>query len=255
MDRSWSIGQEDISAVQTLLEATKNNLFVANRIRRNVTGPAPGFSRDEFWRVLMGCLLTTQQKAGPKSVVGRFMLVRPFPLNLVSLRNGRVSGTVFRALTSNGGIRRTKTIAKQAEADLEWLESGGWRLAESVFRDLAVQRTRAPEEDDARIERYAANFAADSIDGLGPKQSRNLWQWLGLTRYEIPIDSRVTDWMNANTTRSRIDSTLLSNRKYYVKALDDIQELCRRSGVLPCIFDAAAFAVSDEDWKEEELDN
>lgn len=61
--------------------------------------------------------------------------------------------------------------------------------------------------------------------------------------------------MNANTTRPRIDSTLLSNQKYYVQALDDVQELCRCCGVLPCVFDAAAFAVSDEDWEERELDN
>lgn len=124
MDRSWSIGQEDISAVRRLLETTKNNLFVANRIRRNVTGPVPEFSKDEFWRVLMGCLLTTQQRAGPKSVVGRFMLLKPFPLTLAALRNGRVSGAVFRALTSNGGIRRTKTIANRLKPTLNGSSPG-----------------------------------------------------------------------------------------------------------------------------------
>ena len=32
---------------------------------------------------------------------------------------------------------------------------------------------------------------SERLAGFGPKQARNLLQGLGLTRYEIPIDSRI----------------------------------------------------------------
>jgi hypothetical protein len=38
-------------------------------------------------------------------------------------------------------------------------------------------------------ERKCAEMINDTLLGFGPKQSRNLLQRLGLTKYEIPIDS------------------------------------------------------------------
>lgn len=251
----WPIAEGDISAVQKVLRVTKNSRFVANRIQRNVSGCAPEFSGDEFWRVLLGCLLTTQQKSGPGSAVARFLMLKPFPLSLSCFRNGSVSGKVLRTLTDFGGIRRTKTIGLQAQINLEWLESGGWRLVESVFSDLNGQRQRTARQGDTSLERYAANFADDNLRGIGPKQSRNLWQWLGLTRYEIPVDSRVTSWLNRQTSHPEVRAVGLANRKYYEAVMDDIQALCQACGVLPCVFDGAVFAFYDREWNVEELDN
>jgi hypothetical protein len=78
------------------------------------------------------------------------------------------------------------------------------------------------------------------FEGIGPKQSRNLWQWLGLTRYEIPLDSRVTRWINKHLS-FRVETAALADPAYYEMMLDHIQTLCKRAGVLPCVFDAAAF--------------
>jgi hypothetical protein len=43
-----------------------------------------------------------------------------------------------------------------------------------------------------RTSRYpgVAGYIQETFEGFGPKQSRNLLQALGLTRYEIPIDIR-----------------------------------------------------------------
>lgn len=43
----------------------------------------------------------------------------------------------------------------------------------------------------------AANFIQDRFKGFVPKQSRNLFQTTGLSRYETPIDSRITKWLNS----------------------------------------------------------
>src|SRR3712207_8726784 len=53
----------------------------------------------------------------------------------------------------------------------------------------------------------------DSLKGFGPKQSRNLLQGLGLTRYEIPIDIRITRWFN---DRSEEHTSELQSRQYLV---------------------------------------
>ncbi|MGH9436026.1 MAG: hypothetical protein ACRD06_08515, partial [Terriglobia bacterium] len=81
-----------------------------------------------------------------------------------------------------------------------------------------------------------------TLEGLGPKQSRNLWQWLGLTRYEIPLDSRVAAWINKNLDPPvKIDPKELSVPARYESVLDHVQALCDAAGVLPCLLDAAAF--------------
>ena len=86
----------------------------------------------------------------------------------------------------------------------------------------------------------------ENLKGFGPKQSRNLWQDLGLTRYEIPLDSRVTDWVNVNEILPfKLTAGALADRAYYEFVMDAFQTLCRAAGVLPCVLDAAVFSVKD----------
>ena len=35
------------------------------------------------------------------------------------------------------------------------------------------------------------------LAGFGPKQARSLWQCMGVTQYEIPLDSRIADWVRS----------------------------------------------------------
>ena len=104
-------------------------------------------------------------------------------------------------------------------------------------------------------EREVANFIDDTFWGFGPKQSRNLLQMLGLTRYVIPIDSRVLKWMNDIGFPIPSSSGLLAYRDYFEFIEDGLNELCSRAGIHPCILDAAVFGSFDgdngADWTEE----
>ena len=95
------------------------------------------------------------------------------------------------------------------------------------------------------LESEVADHVQKHFLGFAPKQSRNLLQSLGLTRYEIPIDSRLTDWLNDVGFPVRLTATALVDDNYYRFISNGIQTLCERSGVLPCIFDAAVFALRD----------
>jgi N-glycosylase/DNA lyase len=232
--------RKDAAAIHNLVDAFAADAFVLERTRDNVDGSAPIFLREGFWYVVMGCLLTTQQRSTQGSAVSRFLGVDPFPLSLSVCHADTVEQSVLRTLTDFGGIRRTLTIAKQGKQNLEWLLGGGWSEVEQLFNRLKMQGERRPQVSDRAAEREAARYIDDHLAGFGPKQSRNLWQWLGLTRYEIPLDSRIAQWVNENVS-FEIEVKKLGDSAYYESCLDRLQAACAEAGVLPCIFDAAAF--------------
>ena len=72
-------------------------------------------------------------------------------------------------------------------------------------------------------------------------------QALNLTRHEIPIDSRVTSWLNDFGFPLHLNAAALADPNYYSFVSDGIRHLCERSGVLPCVLDAAVFSLRDGD--------
>ena len=214
--------------------------FVIGRERRNVIGRPPKFSKERFWYALMVCLLTTQQRSTKGTPVNLLVERKPFPLSLGRcVISGSVARHVRTCIRSARGVRRGASIAKECTTNLRKLQGGLWSDAKGWYETLRAQRVRRPNFDDRHREREAAAWATQ-FTGIGPKQSRNLWQLLGLTRYEIPIDSRMAKWINGNLAQ-KIDVKRLGNAIYYESVLNFVQAACKMSGVLPCLFDAAVF--------------
>jgi hypothetical protein len=250
------ISKSDVRIVKDFVRSSQTASFVKNRMLRNVTGPAPAFSAEHIWKNVVTCLLTTQQPSGPGKAVNRFINSTPFPLKLSSIGEGSVEHVVSRILSDFGGIRRYKLIGKSVQENLKWLGADGWRLIEHTFVSLSEIRALKPHEDHIRVERNAARIIQTAMLGFGPKQSRNLWQMTGLTRFEIPLDSRITKWIQANLEVAKTipcDPRQLVYRKEYERSLDAIQEICSGAQVLPCILDAAVFSSYDREWGAAEL--
>jgi len=74
------------SRVRQLLIDRKDDLFVIERIKENVSGPAPSFDREQFWLVHLGCLLTSQQRSTSGSPVDLLLGKKPFSLTLATCR-------------------------------------------------------------------------------------------------------------------------------------------------------------------------
>ena len=141
----WTIEQRDTDRVRELLGSATESRFVLSRIKDNVAPECPpAFGRDEFWRVMLGCLLTTQQRSGPDGSVARFLGRKPFCPALDKCIVETVEAEVVNELTNFGGIRRGKTIAAQVKANLVWLQAGGWVEMENQFARLLTQRSRPP---------------------------------------------------------------------------------------------------------------
>ncbi len=130
--------------------------------------------------------------------------------------------------------------------DLLRMEDGGY-IAGDIKSGAGEE---GPEDLSTPKTHYAVQLALytdidDKFSGFGPKQSRNFLQWLGLTRYEIPIGSRVVKWLKDFGFPGALSADALSDKDYYHFVSDGIQELCRASDIYPCLLDAAIFIRLD----------
>ena len=240
MDLIWKIDPDDAERIRQFVRSYRSTEFVINRHDRCIRGNRRNPTLSRFWKGLVLALLTTQQRSGPGSPVHRFLKLRPFPLAYARCRDqGRLSTTVERVLRSHGGIRRVDTIAAQLTEGMAILQSTEGSQVKAILKGLESHRGIGPERESAR-------YLADTFTGLGPKQSRNLLQYLGLTRHEIPLDSRLIKWLNSNGFPLQLTAAGLSDPAYYEFVLDGVQALCKAAKVYPCIFDAAVFSSFDD---------
>jgi hypothetical protein len=241
-----SIRDEALSVYETW----KDDAFVRSRQRRNVDGDRSEVTRDEFWLKLVAALLTTQQRSGPGAPINLLLGRNPFPLRLSRCQaEDDVEAYVRCVLLKSSGIRRWKIIAEDLAANLAWLgRDGNWSRLMGWLQELEGEHTAGSERRVAR--RLAANFW-----GLGPKQSRNVLQMLGLSKYEMPLDSRVASWLNAVNFPVVVTPKLLARESSYCDVLDEVQVLCEEIGVYPALFDSAVFASFDGGaWTDDNVD-
>src|SRR3954454_1695808 len=78
----WEFDPEDIARVKAFVAEWTDDAFVRDRMAVNLAERKPKVTREKFWKLLVACLLTTQQKSGPASSVMRFIRLNPFPLGL-----------------------------------------------------------------------------------------------------------------------------------------------------------------------------
>jgi len=251
--RSVLITQKNIDAVIRVLEQQKAHKIVAERREKNVNVPGspPNVSREILWHAHMLCLLTSQQPSSEGDPVSILLNEDPFPLSYRKCAEVKsVRAFVRQTLYAREGIRfREERIPGMAEQNFKRLEAGGWDEVKQFANGLRKRRARPHNWSNYELDHPYEEKAADYMDdyqGFGPKQSRNFWQALGLTRYVSVLDSRVKKWcvQNLEGDWARFE---ISRRRDYTTMADTIRELCRRANVLPCMLDAAVFSKFERD--------
>jgi hypothetical protein len=159
---------------------------------------------------------------------------------------------IRKIISDFGGIGLIEQLSDRIFDDVRWVDRH-WEELKPFLRVLKRQRRRSPIERDFHEERSVSKILRNGntviptkLAGIGPKQSRNILQSLGLMRYEIPLDSRLAEWMNANLT-IKVDVKKLSQEAYYNRIIDQVRALCSECDVLPCVFDAAVFKYMEKD--------
>jgi hypothetical protein len=244
MKITWNINDTDIQKIKNVLR-DNNNIFLKSRIKLNIEKKNIDISKDNIIRNIMMCLLTSQQRSGPNSPVGKFLNLKPFPItNKIISETENTELLIKQILQKNGLTRYINKISIFFSENIEKIKKNDWKIIEKLEYLNQNQSKLA--------ERELADFLNDWLKGFGPKQSRNFLQALGLTKYEIPIDSRITGWLNNFGFPVSLTSTPLSDKGYYHFVSDGIQELCIKAEIYPCELDAAIFSSYDNnEWTEE----
>jgi endonuclease III len=237
MPKAWIGTHSEAEIIRATVEGVQGDPL--ERRKWNVEGTIARPSADDFWKWLVLSLLSSQQRYSEGSAVSRLENdIDEFPLPLsefASLDESKIDQRLRR-------FRFHQRITHQLVANFRWLfgDGNGWKSLQPTLDGLLQQRNSSPASAHRKLEREAAHALAESLEGVGPKQARNLLQSLGLTRYEIPLDSRVVSWLR-DRLGWNISMESLSRPEYYEELLERVQASCEAASVLPTLFDAAAF--------------
>lgn len=245
MKFTWNIEPLDVEQIKQFIESHSSDYFVQARAERNLSDEPRSTTIDVFWVALITCLLSSQQRSGPNSPISNFIRLKPFPLSYAQCTGSpNPRAYAHDNLKRFGGIRRSETIAEEISGNLAVLGNGFWGSLSPRLQSLNSRET----------ERETARLLSRYLKGIGPKQSRNLLQMLGLTRHEIPIDSRIVKYLKKIGFPVPLSAVCLSDPDYYEFIMDGIQHVCSACGVYPCILDACVFVSYDGDgWNESNI--
>ncbi len=195
--------------------------------------------KNSILKCMIMCLVTSQQRSGPDTPVSRFFKLEPFPVTFENISGKMDVEYLLRvAMQQNGLNRYINQITGYFAWNFRVLHDSDWTLVGILKKELDSKATR-------KDEREIADYIDDTFKGFGPKQSRNFLQSLGLTKYEIPIDSRITTWLNDFGFPVTLSATGLQDRAYYHFISNGIQRLCDEADIYPCVLDAAIFSSYD----------
>lgn len=242
----WEVTDDDVSLIKDLIARQAENWLVGERRVNNCAKVKPQVDRRRFWHQMVSMRLTSLQRSGRNSPVWQFERLNPFPLAYEAVRDaGSREQFISERLHEAHLDRFREAIPKQLARNFDCLENEGeWERALAECNQLTILVARTAEVE-------VAEYIRNKFLGFGPKQSRNLLQALGLTRFEIPIDSRMTGWLNDFGFPIQLSAEALSDINYYNFVSDGIEKLCAASGELPCIFDAAVFAEREPAGSED----
>jgi len=248
MHASWVIDETSLSGWRYLVAENKGKDLPKRRHKKNVKREGIDLSKDELWRVLVGCQVTTQQKSGPGSSVSKFMKSKSPALCIRKCRADRSVQSLVERECADAGLRRAPTIAQNLSTIFANLEGGEWR-------NLLAQLETLEQHTTAKKERKVVEYLlSGKYPGLGQKQSRNFIQWLGLSRYEVPLDSRVLKTLRARGASFVPSGSALTDETVYLFVQDAIQLVAKQLNIYPCELDACIFASFDSNEDVAESD-
>lgn len=253
---TWSIPEEQLTAIREFYRSHRNSPMVKRRRKKNVAREGLDFSKDTFLKAMLCCLSTSQNRSGPDSKVANFFRIRPFPITTRYCRANRRSLTKrLQQQLSKAGIRFSGRIAWYFAENLRRLEENRWQILKELSEGMSGRRARAGwERAMAQHISAGSDTGPYKLAGFGPKQARNLLQTVGVTRYEVPLDSRVLKWLDRYGFPYPLADSQLQHPALYQILVDSIQEISRQIGVYPCLLDAAIFSsVDDNRWTEDNL--
>ena len=210
----------------------QNKRIVQDRQKNLTPAAIEEVSVDIFWRAFLVGILTSQQRSGAGSGVEDLLNTEVGLLSWDWCKcNPQKIVDILK--TKKYAIRFPESKATYLIAGANFIEEN-WPTLYEKLQGLRSDQVGVAEE--RAVARYLQSFK-----GIGPKQSRNILQYLGLSRYEIPLDSRIVKRLKELGFPVPLSSKALADEEYYCFVEDRLRDILSRIKVWPCIFDACAF--------------
>lgn len=241
MKPSWEITDAELERWRQFVVENSQNELVIDRRRRNLERRGIDLSKKYLWWVFVGCQVTTQQRSGPDTPVSRFLQSASLALDYGEcVQTKSLNDLLVREFTA-AGLRRSLTMASNLTSIHHNLQVGEWK---TLLKQLETLKSNTTKGKECKVARY---LQSNIYPGLGPKQSRNFIQWIGLSRYAIPLDSRVLKKLKEFGCTFVPRATALSDETVYGFVESGVQEIASKLDIYPCILDACIFSSFDKD--------
>ena len=235
MEIDWNISDDDVKKVVDFVNQQSNEL-IENRIARNINFQGLLINRDTILYSLLYSLLLSNQKPESYSHIVSVFPGSRFSLQYLSIIKVSDKKEYVSELIKKYNI--TLAIEETPEYfayNFDLLEATNWELLDRLIKKLCIKESK-------KAEREIADHIDSIFTGFGPYEARVFLQALGLTKFEMPIDSFVTDWLINFNFSVELSPTALQDRNYYHLVSDGIQLLCQKAKVYPCVLEAAIHA-------------
>ena len=228
-----------IKRYKKLIEENKNLPKVIERKTLNLDTPRKDLRIDEeiFWEKLVVGIVTSNAKSNSAfrkklddSRILKYEVVKKELKDLESICERLEKYKI-------GHYERNSTALL---IDLERLDKN-WMETEKHLKTLQYDTTLEKE-------RKVAEYLTDVFHQIGPKQSRNIIQMLGLSRYVVPLDSRMDKTINEYGGIVLPEKQKPYSREDSYRVIEDqINDLCCELDIYPCLFDSCVFWSKDDE--------
>lgn len=235
MISKWTVTDSFLKKIQKIVEENKDSKTVRERKEKNINRQNIDLSKERIWKIIVGCHVTSNQKSGEDSPSSK--LIESSNSYVLDYKKcfGKIPEDLAEELKNNQ-IRYNMRIADELLDNLNFLESGGW---EKLIQHLESIKGKHTQQDEKEVINYL--LGEGRLKGIGLKQSRNFLQWLGLSVYEIPIDSRVCKILKDCGCNYVPGTSGLQDEAVYEYMERGLQLVSEKLGIEPCILDACLF--------------
>ncbi|MFN8210166.1 MAG: hypothetical protein U0T33_04280 [Bacteroidales bacterium] len=228
MELIWKLSDTDISKIRDFVKSCDAE-EVRKVIDRNVKHIDIDIDRDSMLRTMLNCLLPRESGSLSISRLDQSFSKKPFLLTYKYLSGLSHREEAFREIFLESGITKyADRIPKYFASNFDYLERTGWDLETEIKNALGKALSKNEE-------RKLADLVDRSFKGFGSKEARCFLFNLGVTKYEIPIDSKIINWLEKSGFPLKFTNAALQDILFYHFISDGIQKLCEVSEVYPCV--------------------
>jgi thermostable 8-oxoguanine DNA glycosylase len=224
----WEVRKSDIDRIADFVK-THNNQYVERVFDRNINHKNIVISKDSLLQAMFLSLLSSSTDSYPQEKVDAMLNKNPDLLKYqYLLKAGNIKSRMEEIFTKNGITKNIKKVPGYFSNNFDFLNKTGWDLEHDINNALNNELTKHQE-------RELADKVDQGFKGFGSKEARSFLLMLGVTRYEIPIDYRLIDWLGNFGFPVRFTKTALQDKLFYHFVSDGIQLLCEKAGIFPCV--------------------